>query len=131
MKLEAQFVPGECMLIDEMEDKHALLLSMINNAPDGSTWSVEGVESKEISEQLATYEVVDEWDVPRGTLAPQLDMYKVRLGPEAKEGLSKAIPNWDLDHELTHQYIYFEGKVLFFAGDNMMDGYCWVRKAPQ
>lgn len=129
MEIDWTFQPEECVLLRDIPNKWKLMEEVIRTVPHGSVWSVEGVENQSTLKLLGSLSFEDGVEVPRGTLAPELIRFKVLLTPENKETLLLSLPDFDLERDFIHQYLYFQGKVLLFAGDNVQEDYTWLRRS--
>jgi len=102
-----------------VNNKNGFLTKLINTVPNGTIWSIEGIENTEILKCLDRYKIEDEYRISRNTIWPKQKMIRVKLDSEAKNFLNSKIPNWDLDVDIIHQHLYFKDKTFFTSYDNM------------
>ena len=108
-------------------DKQTFLSNMINLAPEGSIWTIEGIEDYTIVKQLELYKV------PEDELRQQEDrnfkgIRKYLLSKEAKKAVIKLIPDWNLDENLYSQHILWERQKYFIAYHCMQEHFTWVSR---
>ena len=111
--------------ITRLYDKHTFLSNIINMAPEGSIWTVQGVEDFGIISGLDSCKVADGGQPG----IPDLHFKGVRrylLNKENKKKIISQIPNWNLDENLYSQHIFVNKDKIFISYHCMQEHYTWV-----
>lgn len=109
-----------------VHNKNELLKEIIRNVPENSIWSIEGLQSKEISDIFEPFVIDDEVHIKRATIFPKQDLFKVQLTQESKKKIASNINSWNLDWEIIHQHIYKGKETYLISYDNLHEACTWI-----
>jgi hypothetical protein len=119
-------LPATSWQIERISDRAELLNRLVAHAPDGATWSIEGIDDPKVITQLEPFSCSDEIRVPRARVWPRQVMIKLRLNALTKPQLVKLMPTIDLDRNLLHQHIYLGPEYLLAAYDHLDSGCTFI-----
>lgn len=111
--------------VTRLYDKHTFLCNIINMAPEGSIWTIQGVEDFGIISGLdqckasATEESAESDAQFKG-------VRKYLLNQQNKKHIISLISDWNLDENLYSQHIFHNRDKLFIAYHCMEENYTWV-----
>jgi len=109
----------EAWTFSAIRDKHRFFKWVLSVVPEGTTWSIEGVNDPAIIEALREVSATDDVRMPQATIWPRQNTVKVLLTQKSKAKLSLCLEKWDLDRNLIHQHIYSDTALYFQSYDNL------------
>ena len=111
--------------ITRLYDKHTFLCNVINMAPEGSIWTIQGIDDYSIIADLSSCKV----NPGENNSTQSVEFKGIRkylLTNENKQHIIKAIANWNLDENLYSQHIFYNKEKLFISYHCMQEHYTWV-----
>lgn len=122
----SQLDRGNSFCYSRVYNKKELLKEIILNVPEGSIWSIEGFQSKEIFKLLEPFIYKDELYSKRSIIFPKGCVMKVQLTEGAKKEIGTHINSWNLDREIIHQRIYRGKDTYLVSYDNLHEACTWI-----